>query len=1450
MRLKNGFKDDDAEATAQQAVNRMNQFRTSLLLQNATEHRVLSTCFKLCPVVYDTGASYGLSPFREDFIDYESCEIPVQDISKTNMVIGIGTVMWKFEATNGDLLYLPCLCYHLPSADIRLFSPQTYHQLYGGTSELTGDNITMLLPKQSDYSTRHDILIPIDRKSTNLPLVYNVSCSKTERTNIGPHLRSSLAKHKLNFFKEWNVDVDEHEYSFNSHFNNIAEMRCCPCVGNEDNYNLTGPQRELLLWHWKLGISMHRIQQMMVEHASTDRNNDQVVMPQVITPKFKTTSSCQIPLCTSCELARAKKRNPEVIKQQAIKEKEGILAADKYEAGDFVSMDQFVVKTPGRLPTGYGREGQGNRFHGGTIFNDAATGLIWVENQVSLGAGETILAKSRLEEWLWELACVEINHIRSDNGVFVADEFRNDCAEKHQSQSFSGVGAQHQNARAERAIQTIMYMARTFMLHVSLHWTERGVDDLSLWPFAVKHAAWLYNRIPNRVTGLTPIELLTKTKADHRDILRTHVWGCPTFVLDANLQDGKKIPKWNRRSRLGQFLGFSEEHSSLVANIRHLSTGYVSPQYHCVFDDLFQTVYSDGENKAITDAICNLLWENNRDIYAEEEFDGDGILIYQPPPLHQVWLDEPERRDRDHKLRKQRARRHDIELERRNAIPLEAPPPATKPTRHPTPLPDLGVVSDDDSSLSSNDSFSPNDINESEGEKWADHPSVILNPQPIPQIENEHEHSTTLPQPPMVIPPEDLSNAPEGAVPVPAESRPIRRRSRRQHGDPRWTRDADGRLKRIDFANMTREQFNNCKSTLTEAQQHQYHVSLCAERSLHHSPRMNRLCRKKRTYRKRMNYNREVGDQMLNRMELNEDMPTVDEILKSPLSRFITFAANDCGYGGNTRDLIVNWIHPLFLKAKAAASKDDNPNWWQAMRGPFADDYWKAAITEIETLENMGAWDVVDRPENGNVIDSTWAFKVKRFPDGLIKKFKARFCARGDQQVEGIDFFETYAPVVQWTTVRLMLILEVMLDLKSKQGDVTAAFLHADLNKDEEVYVAMPKGFEQKGKVLKLKKTLYGLRQSPRAFWKYMVEKMEICDMPQSKFDPCLFVGEKVIAICYVDDLLFWARNEDDIHDLAMRLREVGVDLEQEDDAAGFLGVRLERDSETGLLEMKQEGLINRVIETLGLDIGIINGKATPAEGKPLVKDVDGDIAGQHFSYSSVVGMLLYLAGHTRPDIAYAVNCCARYMFCPKRSHEEALKRIGRYLKATRTRGLIMNPSADKLQIDCYLDADFAGMYGHEDPTDPASVKSRTGYVITVANCPVLWQSKLQTETALSTMEAEIVALVHSCRELFPIMDMVTVLGPAVGLLVGDTTMNVSIHEDNAGALILAQTLPPQFTPRSKHYAIKTVWFREQIVQRGIKLLKIDTVEQLGDIFTKSLAKPVFEYLRKKLMGW
>ena len=134
--------------------------------------------------------------------------------------------------------------------------------------------------------------------------------------------------------------------------------------------------------------------------------------------------------------------------------------------------------------------------------------------------------------------------------------------------------------------------------------------------------------------------------------------------------------------------------------------------------------------------------------------------------------------------------------------------------------------------------------------------------------------------------------------------------------------------------------------------------------------------------------------------------------------------------------------------------------------------------------------------------------------------FQAQFCARGDQQIQAINFFETYAPVVQWTMICLMLILEVLLELKSKQWDITAAFLHANWEEGENIFVKMPLSFWKKDKLLKLKKTLCGLCHNPYTFWKYLVEKLEACGMSQSKLDPYLFTGEKVTRICYFDDLL------------------------------------------------------------------------------------------------------------------------------------------------------------------------------------------------------------------------------------------------------------------------------------------------------------------------------------------
>ncbi|KAL7547639.1 hypothetical protein ACHAWF_010922 [Thalassiosira exigua] len=248
----------------------------------------------------------------------------------------------------------------------------------------------------------------------------------------------------------------------------------------------------------------------------------------------------------------------------------------------------------------------------------------------------------------------------------------------------------------------------------------------------------------------------------------------------------------------------------------------------------------------------------------------------------------------------------------------------------------------------------------------------------------------------------------------------------------------------------------------------------------------------------------------------------------------------------------------------------------------------------------------------------------------------------------------------------------------------------------------------------------------------------------------------------------------------------------------------------------------------------------TPAEQAALPHDVDGEPATGRFNYASVVRVLHYL-NHTRPDCTFAIHQYSRYTFKPKKSHENAVRRIGHYLKGTMDKGLILDPS-DDLTIDCYPNGDFAGLWGHEHPQDPHCVRSRTGYVITLAGCPVISVSKLQTEIALSTMETKYVALSTACRDLFPIINLVQEIGQHFGLPVKKRSrFQMRVHEDNVGALILGQLEPRRMTPRSKHNVVKYHWFREHLGPCGIDLVKIYSKEQLGDIFTKGLGRVAFE---------
>jgi len=228
--------------------------------------------------------------------------------------------------------------------------------------------------------------------------------------------------------------------------------------------------------------------------------------------------------------------------------------------------------------------------------------------------------------------------------------------------------------------------------------------------------------------------------------------------------------------------------------------------------------------------------------------------------------------------------------------------------------------------------------------------------------------------------------------------------------------------------------------------------------------------------------------------------------------------------------------------------------------------------------------------------------------------------------------------------------------------------------------------------------------------------------------------------------------------------------------------------------------------------------------------------------------MLNYLSTSTRPDIAFAVHQCARFCTSPKRSHELAVHRIVRYLKGTRHHGYILCPSSSHKNIDCYVDADFTGLWTPSTSQDPLSVKSRTGYVITFAGCPVLWSSKIWTEIALSTTEAEYIAMSQAARDLIPMRALLQEFSKTTKLIVGDTFTHSTIFEDNKGCVDLA--LAPKLWPRTKHFGLKYHLFRSHVANGSIKIQWINSKNQLADIFTKPLSTSTFEYLRFHLLGW
>jgi hypothetical protein len=424
-------------------------------------------------------------------------------------------------------------------------------------------------------------------------------------------------------------------------------------------------------------------------------------------------------------------------------------------------------------------------------------------------------------------------------------------------------------------------------------------------------------------------------------------------------------------------------------------------------------------------------------------------------------------------------------------------------------------------------------------------------------------------------------------------------------------------------------------------------------------------------------------------------------------------------------------------------------------------------------------------------------------------------------------------------------------NLQSRQVDFSNAFVQAKLGDNEHIYVDLPRGFKQskddgEPMVLKLNRSLYGLVQAPLYWGNHLKAALEAEGLKQSVSDPCMFIGEGMILLTYVDDVLFFGKDGSKLDAKIKAIEARGLKLTIEEDVYAFLGVEVVRKSD-GEIELKQTGLIKKILAACGMTE--CNTKATPCNQTPLGTDPNGQEISGNFEYSSVVGMLMYLCSNSRPDIQYSVHQCARFNHFPKRSHEDAILRICRYLQGTKEKGVKFKPDG-AMKLDCYVDADFCGLHGVEDNQDPVCVKSRTGYCLTLGNCPLIWVSKLQTEVALSTTEAEYIALSQSMQDLIPMRRLLQETGSALNLDFSQPAiLHSTVFEDNNGALSLA--LSPKMSPRMKHIAVKYHHFREHVGEdKGIMVVKIDTTIQKADIFTKGLPAETHQGLRKLLMGW
>ena len=572
-----------------------------------------------------------------------------------------------------------------------------------------------------------------------------------------------------------------------------------------------------------------------------------------------------------------------------------------------------------------------------------------------------------------------------------------------------------------------------------------------------------------------------------------------------------------------------------------------------------------------------------------------------------------------------------------------------------------------------------------------------------------------------------------------------------------------------------------------------------------------------------------------------------------PPNRLLQGMSAVINYDG-TGELQFQEQHPLI--AFAASADPDTLYMHEAMAAPDRDKFLQSMDDEVRDHEKRGHWKIIPRslvPKGHTILPMVWAMKRKRkIQTNEVYKWKSRLNVGGHKQTHGENYWDTHSPTLAWPIIRFFLIISIIRGWTTRQLDFVQAYPQADA--EVPMYLHLPPGYNYKGTrgnhVLKLLRNIYGAKQAGLIWYKHLKMVLLKLGFKMSSIDKCIFYKERSVLLVYVDDCILMGPSKDEINEIISDLQGE-LRMEDQGNLDDYLGVNIKREKDNSFT-LSQPHLITSILKDLNLDQDNVKGCTTPAlSTKLLHADLEGEDFDEQFNYRRVVGKLNYLERSTRPDLAFAVHQCARFCSNPKQSHAKAIKRIGRYLYATRTRGYNLQPRGEDFEV--WVDASFGGEWDKNRSTqassDPNMARSRTGFGIFYAKCLLLCQSKLQTEIALSTTEAEFIALSQATREVIHLM---SIIDEAIrfGVPIRDKTAKVkcTVFEDNTGAVEIAKI--PRIRPRTKHINVKYWHFIKWVESARIIIQHVGTDKQLADIWTKPLDEKLFVYFRDLIMHW